>query len=69
MDNSKGKWLDGTCPVCDGKINSWDQRCSKALGYNTIHCEKCICQEYDREVEDFRDYMEGYFGMRPCRGI
>lgn len=63
-------WLDISCPVCGQRLNSWDVRCSKAVGYLKYQvCEKCLCKEYDMEVSTFRFYMEDYFGMRPCMGI
>lgn len=67
---SDGKWLEITCPQCDARLNTWDVRCSKALGYQKYQvCEKCLCKEYGRTVEEFRGTMENYFGMRPCRGL
>lgn len=33
-------WLaDMECNVCAGEVNSWDKRCSRALGYKQIVCE------------------------------
>lgn len=60
---------DISCPVCDGEVNSWDKRCSRALGYKQIVCEKCIAQEYEIEVEELRDTMKEHFGLIPCPGI
>lgn len=68
-ERPKVKWLDGDCGGCGGRINSWDEKVSKALGYHGIVCEKCISKEYNRSVEEIRDIMEEYFGMKPCRGI
>ena len=66
----KVQWLDAKCPRCGDAMNSWDVRCSKALGYKTFQvCEKCLCKEYDVTVEEFRGLLEGHFGMRPCAGI
>lgn len=66
----KLRWLDITCPACGRRLNSWDVRCSKALGYLKYQiCESCLCAEYDRDVESFRSTMETFFGMRPCRGL
>jgi len=63
------KWLDEYCHVCGKQLNSWDSRCSKALKYKHLTCEKCIAEEYDMEVEAFRKRLENFFGMRPCVGI
>ena len=55
---------------CGSRLNSWDVKCSKALGYLKYQvCEKCLCKEYDVTVEELRAEMEDYFGMRPCKGI
>lgn len=36
-DAGKLAWYpDIACPVCGGDVNSWDKRCSRALGYTTI---------------------------------
>ena len=41
-------WLaDAQCNVCADEVNSWDKRCSRALGYTHIVCESCIAAEYD----------------------
>ena len=33
-DAGKLAWYpDIACPVCGGDVNSWDKRCSRALGY------------------------------------
>lgn len=60
---------DLSCPVCGGEVNSWDKRCSRALGYQQIVCESCIVQEYQIEVEEPRDTMKEHFGLIPCPGI
>ena len=57
------------CPVCGGRVNSWDKRCSRALGYKHIVCESCIAQEYEIDVEELRDTMKNHFGLIPCPGI
>lgn len=42
-DAGKLAWYpDIACPVCGGDVNSWDKRCSRALGYRQIVCEGCI---------------------------
>ena len=44
---AKLRWYpDISCPVCGGKVNSWDKRCSRALAYKAIFCEACICLLY-----------------------
>lgn len=46
-DAGKLAWYpDIACPVCGGDVNSWDKRCSRALGYRQIVCEGCISEEY-----------------------
>lgn len=66
----KLKYFDEHCHVCGSQINSWDKKCNKALGYlKYAVCEKCIASEYDKTVDELRDSMEEYFGMRPCKGI
>lgn len=57
------------CPVCGGDVNSWDKRCSRALGYRQIVCEGCISEEYQVTVENLRYVMENHFGLVPCPGI
>ena len=57
------------CASCDKKLNSWDKRCSKALGYKQPVCENCIAAEYDKTIDELRDVLEDFFGMRPCKGI
>jgi len=63
-------WYPGiSCPVCNGEVNSWDKRCSRALGYKVIVCEECISKEYGLTVEELRDTMKNHFGLVPCPGI
>ena len=63
-------WLaDMECNVCAGEVNSWDKRCSCALGYNNIVCECCIAKEYDVTISELRRTMEEHFGLIPCPGI
>lgn len=69
MIERKLRWLDEYCHACGERLNSWDARCSKALGYRRRTCEKCIAKEYDRTVEELRETLEDFFGMRPCQGI
>ena len=69
-DPTKLSWYpDISCPVCNGKVNSWDKRCSRALGYKQIVCEDCIAHEYEIDVEELRDTMKNHFGLIPCPGI
>ena len=50
-DAGKLAWYpDIACPVCGGDVNSWDKRCSRALGYRHIVCEGCISEEYQVTV-------------------
>lgn len=60
---------DLSCPVCGGEVNSWDKRCSRALGYKQIVCEDCIAHEYEIDAEELRDTMKNHFGLIPCPGI
>ena len=63
-------WLaDAACNVCDGEVNSWDKRCSRALGYKAIVCESCISKEYDVTVQELRSTLQEHFGLIPCPGI
>lgn len=63
---NKVRWLEETCNNCGCQINSWDKRISKTLAYRYPNCERCIAEEYDMNVEDLRERMERFFGMRPC---
>ena len=68
-DAGKLAWYpDIACPVCGGDVNSWDKRCSRALGYRQIVCEGCISEEYQVTVENLRYVMENHFGLVPCPG-
>ena len=59
-DAGKLAWYpDITCPVCGGDVNSWDKRCSRALGYRQIVCEGCISEEYQVTVVAFPPRPEG----------
>lgn len=58
-----------TCNLCGETLNSWDLRCSKALGYKNPICEICIAKEYGKTKEELREIMEEFFGLRPCLGI
>jgi predicted amidophosphoribosyltransferase len=57
------------CHSCEQKLSSWDLRCSKALAYQNPVCESCIAKEYEKPIEDLRETLESYFGMRPCQGL
>lgn len=63
------KWLDENCPSCNSKVNSWDKRLSKALGYQKTVCESCISKEYDVTIDELRETAEHHFGLTPCLGI
>lgn len=64
------RWYpDLICPVCGSDVNSWDKRCSRALGYQSIVCEACIAKEYGLTVAELRDTMVNHFGLVPCPGI
>lgn len=63
-------WLaDITCNICAGEVNSWDKRCSRALGYKAIVCESCIAKEYDVTAQQLRGTLQEHFGLIPCPGI
>lgn len=62
-------WLDKYCHACGEQMNSWDKRCSDALGYVYPVCEKCIAVEYDQTVDELRYLFESHLGMLPCIGI
>lgn len=69
-NKEKLSWYDIPCNVCGKEqTNSWDKRCSRALGYKYIVCEDCIAKEYDLSVDEFRDAMFEHFGLVPCPGI
>lgn len=57
------------CHGCGQELTSWDIRCSKALAYKNPHCESCIAKEYDKTVDELRDTLKDFFGMRPCMGV
>ncbi len=63
-------WLaDTVCNYCSGEVNSWDKRCSRALGYTHIVCETCIAKEYNVTVQKLRSTLQEHFGLIPCPGI
>lgn len=62
-------WTDETCNSCEKRLNSWDIRLSKALGYKYPICEECIAKEYDVTIDELRSIAEHHFGMTPCLGI
>ena len=63
-------WLsDVPCNICACEVNSWDKRCSRALGYKSIVCESCISKEYDVTVQELRSTLQEHFGLIPCPGI
>ena len=52
------------CPVCGGRVNSWDKRISRAFV-----CEGCIAEEFGVTAEELRDVMKNHFGLVPCPGV
>ena len=67
---AKLSWYeDIACPVCNGTVNSWDKRCSRALSYKAIVCEECMAKEYGLTVAELRNTMKNHFGLIPCPGI
>lgn len=59
-DAGKLAWYpDIACPVCGGDVNSWDKRCSRALGYRQIVCEGCISEEYMAMKYEYADICTG----------
>ena len=67
---AKLRWYPGiSCPVCDGRVNSWDKRCGRALGYKAIVCESCIAKEYGLTAEELRDTLKNHFGLIPCPSL
>lgn len=65
----QSKLIDKHCNMCGKQLNTWDEKCSKALAYKTPVCEKCIAKEYDISTDELRDKLENFFGVRPCMGI
>lgn len=66
----KLRWYDDIlCPACGERTNSWEKRISRALGYQSIVCERCIAEEYGLTVAELRDTMENHFGLVPCPGL
>ncbi|HVI42547.1 MAG TPA: hypothetical protein VM577_17980 [Anaerovoracaceae bacterium] len=61
--------LDIYCHSCGKQLNTWEERCNKALKYKNYVCESCICKEYDMTADELRDTMKEHFGMVPCQGI
>ena len=69
-NSRKLHWLpDAECHICGGEVNSWDKRCSRALGYRHIVCEACISGEYDVTIPKLRSTMQEHLGLIPCPGI
>ena len=66
----KLRWYDIPCHICGkAETNSWDKRCSRAVGHTHIVCEDCLAVEYGITTEELRDTMRGHFGLIPCPGI
>lgn len=69
-DIQKLRWYDIPCYICgQEETNSWDKRCSRAVGHTQIVCEDCLAKEYGMTVEELRSTMRSYFGLIPCPGI
>lgn len=70
LTSAKLHWYpDLSCSVCSGEVNSWNERCSRVLGYKQIVCEDCISHKYEIDVEELRYTMKNHFGLVPCPGI
>lgn len=69
MGEAKLRWLGKPCHACGAELNSWDERICKALGYRHMVCESCVAKEYGQSVEEIRETLEDFFGMRPCQGL
>lgn len=59
---------DRFCVDCGEQMNTWDVRLTKTFKVRDT-CERCFCRIYDLDQDAFRERMERFFGMRPCRGI
>ena len=70
-DSKKLRWYDdiACCNCGKSPVNSWDKRCSRAVGYKSICCEDCLANEYGCTVDELRDTMREHFGLIPCPGI
>lgn len=65
----KVRMIDESCDMCGNQLNSWDKKCYEAFKLKNL-CENCISSEcFDISVDEFRNVMEDYFGLRPCKGI
>lgn len=70
VNDSKFRILDRNCS-CGTQLNSWDIRCSRAVGRlkESYHlCVPCLAAEYDMRIDYFEAQLLEYFGMLPCRG-
>lgn len=62
------RMTDRCCHKCGKQMNTWDVRLTKTFKvFDT--CEDCFCDIYDMDKDAFRERMEDYLGMRPCKGI
>lgn len=65
----KARYIKEWCTSCGHQLNTWDKKCYSAFKLKCL-CEKCVSSEiFDITVDEFRDVMEEYFGMRPCKGV
>lgn len=56
------------CHKCGKEMNTWDCRLSSTFKtYDT--CEECFCSIYGMDKNVFRQRMEDYLDIRPCKGI
>lgn len=55
----KVKWLNEYCHKCGCQMNSWDDRLSKTFKVIPT-CEKCFCEMYDMDQNEFRAKMEDF---------
>ena len=64
----KNNGVTRSCHKGGKKMNTWDARLTKTFKtFDT--CEQCFCDIYDMDKGAFRNRMEDYFGMRPCKGM
>lgn len=67
--SDKVRMIDEYCCMCGKQLNTWDRKSYKAFKMKPV-CENCISKEcFDISVDEFRNVMQEYFGLRPCKGI
>lgn len=63
------RFINENCELCGKQLNSWDKKSYTAFKLKPM-CEDCISSKcFDISLDEFRNVMEDYFGLRPCRGI